>query len=107
MKNMDNTTELCQETERKLREAVSQLATKEERNEALQQTARFLQYMEQTQRTAMVPRLGAFAMQQTVYYYLLRNRQLGRRVGDFDADVKSWIQELLSTLLYENECGED
>ena len=54
-----------------------------------------------------MPRLGAFAMQQTVYYYLLRNRQLGRRVGDFDADVKSWIQELLSTLLYENECGED
>lgn len=107
MKKSDEITDLCQETERKLREAVSQLATKEDRHEALLATSRFLEYIDRTQRMAMVPRLQAFAMQQAVYYYLLRNRQLGRRVSGFDADVKSWIQQLLSKLLYENGYGED
>ena len=94
------------ETERALREAVGQLASREERIESLLATARYLEYVESVQRVALVPRLRAHRMMQTVYYYLLKNGQLGRRVGSFDRNVKEWIQSVLSNLLYENGIGE-
>ena len=96
------------ETERALREAVGQLASREERIESLLATARSLEYVESVQRVALVPRLRAHRMMQTVYYYLLKNGQLGRRVGSFDTDVKSWIvqtlEKLRNEILNDNSC---
>lgn len=95
------------ETERALRASVSQMASREERMEALLATARYLEYTESVQRVAMVPRLRAYRMMQSAYYYLLKNGQLGRRVSGFDHDVKQSLQSVLSKLLYENGIGEN
>lgn len=94
--------EHLRETRRLLREAVRQLADRDERQLVLIQTAHYLERQEQLQRMPLVARLRHYRLAYYVYDYLRRNGQLGRRVGSFDRHVKEAIEGVLSEMMYEN-----
>ncbi len=59
----------------------------------------FVDYLESVQRMPVVARLSLYRACYGVFNLLRRNRQLGRRVGMFDAEVKKAISGLLSKVL--------
>lgn len=95
------------ETERAVRETVNDVADRSLRREALMMAARYVAYASRVQSVSQLARECGYRIQQAIYYYLLRNRQLGRRVGDFDAAVREPIEQLLSKLLVENSDNDE
>ena len=90
-----------EETERAVRASVERLATVEERRQMLEQLGRFVGYLNDVQALPQLVRECSMFAQQTVYYCLLKNHQLERRVGAFDHEVRQSVECLLSKLLVE------
>ena len=94
-------------TERILKKSVEGVNGELERRQVVDGAFRFVNYLEAVQRMPLVARLSLYRACYGVFDLLRRNRQLGRRVGMFDAEVKKAISGLLSKVLVENGTGED
>lgn len=86
-------------TARILRESVKEVNGELERRQVVDGVFRFVNYLEGVQRMPVVARLSLYRACYGVFDLLRRNRQLGRRVGMFDAEVKKAISRLLSKVL--------
>ena len=86
-------------TERILKKSVEGVNGELERRQVVDGVFRFVNYLEAVQRMPLVARLSLYRACYGVYDLLRRNRQLGRRVGMFDAEVKKAISGLLSKVL--------
>ena len=95
------------ETMRILKKSVEGVNGELERRQVVDGVFRFVNYLEAVQRMPLVARLSLYQACYGVFDLLRRNRQLGRRVGMFDAEVKKAISGLLSKVLGENGTGED
>ncbi len=98
---MDNKIKLLDDTERAVRASVEKLATARERRQMLEQLGRFVGYLNDVQALPQMVRECSMFAQHTVYYCLLKNHQLGRRVGAFDREVRQQMECLMSKLLVE------
>ena len=87
------------ETMRILRKSVEGVNGELERRQVVDGVFRFVNYLEGVQRMPVVARLSLYRACYGVFDLLRRNRQLGRRVGMFDAEVKKAISGLLSKVL--------
>ena len=96
-----------EETERAVRTSVERLATVEERRQMLVQLGRGVVFMICVQALPQLVSECIMFSQHTVYYCLLKNRQLERRVGAVDREVRQSVECLLSKLLVEYGRGED
>ena len=83
-------------------QAVGKLAERQQRTTVLELLAEYVKFLEKLQATPMRERLAYYEGAFRVYDYLRRNRQLGRRVGMFDREVKEVIEGILSKYLYDN-----
>ena len=86
-------------TERILKKSVEGVNGELERRQVVDGVFRFVNYLEAVQRMPVVARLSLYRACYGVFNLLRRNRQLGRRVGMFDAEVKKAISGLLSKVL--------
>ena len=86
-------------TERILKKSVEGVNGELECRQVVDGVFRFVNYLEAVQRMPLVARLSLYRACYGVYDLLRRNRQLGRRVGMFDAEVKKAISGLLSKVL--------
>ena len=86
-------------TERILKKSVEGVNGELERRQVVDGVSRFVNYLEAVQRMPVVARLSLYRACYGVFNLLRRNRQLGRRVGMFDAEVKKAISGLLSKVL--------
>ena len=68
---------------------------------------RFVDYLEQVQRMPLVVRLEYYRLVFHLYNLLRKNRQLGRREGGFDAEVREEIRSILSEDLDDDGTGKD
>ena len=59
----------------------------------------FVDYLEQVQRMPLVLRLVFYRVAFGLFNVLRCNRQLGRREGGFDSDIRDFIRMILSTKL--------
>ena len=91
-----------QETEQILRESVKGAKDEMERRRIVDGVFRFVNYLESVQRMPQVSRLCLYRACYGVFDLLRRNRQLGRREGMFDAEVRNAIRSILSENLVEN-----
>ena len=91
-----------QETEQILRESVEGVKDGLERRRVVDGVFRFVNYLESVQRMPQVSRLCLYRACYGVFDLLRRNRQLGRREGMFDAEVRNAIRSILSENLVEN-----
>ena len=91
-----------QETEQILRESVEGAKDELERRRIVDGVFRFVNYLESVQRMPQVSRLCLYRACYGVFNLLRRNRQLGRREGMFDAEVRNAIRSILSENLVEN-----
>ena len=78
-----------------------------ERKAALRTLVECCILMEMRQQLGVVTRERYHQMVLPVFNFLRRNRQLARRVGQFDKDVKLVLSCTLSKLLVEYGAGED
>ena len=88
-----------QETEQILRDSVKGVKDGLERRRIVDGVFRFVNYLESVQRMPLVTRQCLYHACYGVLVLLLRNRQLARREGMFDGDVKTEISILLSKVL--------
>lgn len=94
-------------TERILKKSVEGVNGELERRQVVDGVFRFVNYLEGVQRMPVVARLSLYRACYGVFDLLRRNRQLGRRVGMFDAEVKKAISGLLSKVLGDYGTGCD
>ena len=85
-----------QETEQILRESVEGAKDELERRRIVDGVFRFVNYLESVQRMPLVTRQCLYGACYGVFNLLRRNRQLGRREGMFDAEVRNAIRSILS-----------
>ena len=78
---------------------LEKIASAEERQEVLGTLVEYCMMMERRQKLGVVVRESCNRMVCHVFNYLRRNRQLARRVGAFDKDVKLVLSCILSRLL--------
>ena len=78
---------------------LEKIASAEERQEVLGSLVKYCMVMEQRQQLRVVVRESYDRMVPHVFNYLRRNRQLERRVGAFDKEVKTVLCDVLSNLL--------
>ena len=88
-------------TEINVRNIISKLKTCEERTEALQQVAGYLEYICQVQSHKFLVREQYYPAAIEVYNFLRENHQLDRDKVGIDRDVKTAIELILSKLLAE------
>ena len=96
-----------QETERDIRAAVNKLREKKEQRRALVLAASSLRLMERAQMLEIPTREVYHKATIALYDYLRRNRQVQRKVGEFDGDVKQALEGVLSRLLVEYGVDKD
>ena len=84
---------------------LEKISSADERQKALCVVIEFCMLMERKQQLGVEDREKCNRMTGLVFDYLRRNRQLARRVGAFDKDVKLVLANVLSNLLvaYGNE----
>ena len=80
---------------------LEKIASGEERQAVLSTVIEYCMLTERKQQLGVVDREKFHGMAVHVYNYLRRNRQLARRVGAFDKDVKLVLVSILSNLLVE------
>ena len=78
---------------------LEKISSAEERQKVLSAVIEYCMLMERKQQLGVVDREKCNRMNVLVYNYLRRNRQLARRVGAFDKDVKLVLANVLSNLL--------
>ena len=77
-----------------------------ERREAIRRLNNYVAHLEYVQQMDVVMRLSYWECAYAVFDYLRRNKQLGRNVGKFDAEVKQVLDDIIRELLNEyNEHG--
>ena len=91
-----------EELEAGLRAAMQSLETKGQRVAMLRQLAENMVYMNRLQGVPLVVRLAFFRAFFAVFNYLRQRRQLGRREGELDVEVRLELEQILSKLLEEN-----
>ena len=86
---------------------LEKMASAEERQAMLGAIVEYCMMMERKQQLRLVVRELYYRVAYHVYNYLRRNRQLARREGAFDKDVKLVLTCTLSRLLVEYGTGKD
>ena len=86
---------------------LERIESEEERQEMLGAIVEYCMMMERKQQLRLVVRESYYRVAYHVYNYLRRNRQLARREGAFDKDVKLVLTSTLSRLLVEYGAGKD
>ena len=77
-----------------------------ERREAIRRLNNYVAHLEYVQQMDVVMRLSYWECAYAVFDYLRRNKQLGRTVGKFDAEVKQVLDDIIRELLNKyNEHG--
>ena len=79
----------------------------EDRKAMLEAISEYVKMLERKQQLRLVVRESFYRVAYHVYNYLRRNRQLARRVGAFDKDVKLVLTSTLSRLLVEYGTDKD
>ena len=86
---------------------LEKMASAEERQAMLGAIVEYCMMMERKQQLRLVVRESYYRVAYHVFNYLRRNRQLARREGAFDKDVKLVLTSTLSRLLVEYGAGKD
>jgi hypothetical protein len=90
----------------RLQKALKGLNNHHERHAALRQVNNYIAHLENVQQMDVVTRLSYWECAYAVFDYLRRNKQLGRTVGKFDAEIKQVLDDIIRELLNEyNEHG--
>ena len=93
------------EMKKRLQKALKGLS-QHERREAIRRLNNYVAHLEYVQQMDVVMRLSYWECAYAVFDYLRRNKQLGRNVGKFDAEVKQVLDDIIRELLNEyNEHG--
>lgn len=81
--------------------ALNGLDNQNERRAALRQVNNYVAHLEQVQQMPLLTRLVYWECTYTVFDFLRRNKQLGRTVGKFDAEVKQVLDDVIRELWYD------
>ena len=93
------------EMKKRLQKALKGLS-QHERREAIRRLNNYVAHLEYVQQMDVVMRLSYWECAYAVFDYLRRNKQLGRTVGKFDAEIKQVLDDIIRELLNEyNEHG--
>ena len=85
----------------RLQKALKGLNNHHERRAALRQVNNYIAHLENVQQMDVVTRLSYWECAYAVFDYLRRNKQLGRTVGKFDAEVKQMLDDVIRELWYD------
>ena len=88
------------EMKKRLQKALKGLS-QHERREAIRRLNNYVAHLEYVQQMDVVMRLSYWECAYAVFDYLRRNKQLGRTVGKFDAEVKQVLDEIIRELWYD------
>ena len=88
------------EMKKRLQKALKGLS-QHERREAIRRLNNYVAHLEYVQQMDVVMRLSYWECAYAVFDYLRRNKQLGRTVGKFDAEVKQVLDDIIRELLNE------
>ena len=89
------------EMKKRLQKALKGLNNHHERRAALRQVNNYIAHLENVQQMDVVTRLSYWECAYAVFDYLRRNKQLGRTVGKFDAEVKQMLDDVIRELWYD------
>lgn len=93
------------EMKKRLQKALKGLS-QHERREAIRRLNNYVAHLEYVQQMDVVMRLSYWECAYAVFDYLRRNKQLGRTVGKFDAEIRQVLNDMIRELLNEyNEHG--
>ena len=85
----------------RLQKALKGLNNHHERHAALRQVNNYIAHLENVQQMDVVTRLSYWECAYAVFDFLRCNRQLGRTVGKFDAEVKQMLDDVIRELWYD------
>lgn len=88
------------EIKKRLQKALKGLS-QHERREAIRRLNNYVAHLEYVQQMDVVMRLSYWECAYAVFDYLRRNKQLGRTVGKFDAEVKQVLDDIIRELWYD------
>lgn len=88
------------EMKKRLQKALKGLS-QHERREAIRRLNNYVAHLEYVQQMDVVMRLSYWECAYAVFDYLRRNKQLGRTVGKFDAEVKQVLDDVIRELWYD------
>jgi hypothetical protein len=88
------------EMKKRLQKALKGLS-QHERREAIRRLNNYVAHLEYVQQMDVVMRLSYWECAYAVFDYLRRNKQLGRTVGKFDAEVKQVLDDIIRELWYD------
>ncbi len=88
------------EMKKRLQKALKGLS-QHERREAIRRLNNYVAHLEYVQQMDVVMRLSYWECAYAVFDYLRRNKQLGRTVGKFDAEVKQMLDDVIRELWYD------
>lgn len=88
------------EMKKRLQKALKGLS-QHERREAIRRLNNYVAHLEYVQQMDVVMRLSYWECAYAVFDYLRRNKQLGRTVGKFDAEVKQVLDDIVRELWYD------
>ncbi len=88
------------EMKKRLQKALKGLS-QHERREAIRRLNNYVAHLEYVQQMDVVMRLSYWECAYAVFDYLRRNKQLGRNVGKFDAEVKQVLDDIIRELWYD------
>ena len=88
------------EMKKRLQKALKGLS-QHERREAIRRLNNYVAHLEFVQQMDVVMRLSYWECAYAVFDYLRRNKQLGRTVGKFDAEVKQVLDDVIRELWYD------
>ena len=92
---------MMKEIKIRLQKALKGLNNHHERRAALRQVNNYIAHLENVQQMDVVTRLSYWECAYAVFDYLRRNKQLGRTVGKFDAEVKQVLDDVIRELWYD------
>ena len=93
------------EMKKRLQKALKGLS-QHERREAIRRLNNYVAHLEYVQQMDVVMRLSYWECAYAVFDYLRRNKQLGRTVGKFDAEVKQVLDDIIRELWYDGPTEE-
>ncbi len=88
------------EMKKRLQKALKGLS-QHERREAIRRLNNYVAHLEYVQQMDVVMRLSYWECAYAVFDYLRRNKQLGRTVGKFDAEVNQVLDDIIRELWYD------
>lgn len=91
---------MMKEMKKRLQKALKGLS-QHERREAIRRLNNYVAHLEYVQQMDVVMRLSYWECAYAVFDYLRRNKQLGRTVGKFDAEVKQVLDDIIRELWYD------